>query len=480
MTRKTRRLIFYIFLVLFVVLAFIIILYAQGYNFNWQKKSLVVTGAFYFKSHPKEADIYINEEHEGKTNKFIKRLAPKEYFVKISKTGYHDWQKVLEIESKLVTKAENILLTKTQPLINKIADYNVKDLFFSNDSKEAAFLTTPSPALHLITFTDNTDRQIYPASSTEKGEGFVSSIPNLGDLSRILWSPDNKELLLSFSNNRYYVLDFRNQPKIKIIDLNNLIKVLSEYKIYNVEDLLFHPQNPNKIYFYSGGSLYFVELNNSSPYKSLLSPPLISGILTYTIHNNEILYIECFDGEYSPTKKFCESYRTNFEVSTFKKNFSIPTFELGQITIINDKILIINNSLYLFEFQTQVLKKIVENVEEISFSENERKLLWRTKNEIGVIWLEGELQQPPRYQYEIEIVVKGLEQINRAAWCSKTNEHIIFVVGDEIKITELDSRDKRNTVDVYSIKKPVIFFNKWNNKIYALSEKQFFEIDMTL
>jgi len=55
MTKKIRRLIFYIFVFLFFILAIAILLYAQGYNFDWQKKSLVLTGVFYFKSFPEKS-----------------------------------------------------------------------------------------------------------------------------------------------------------------------------------------------------------------------------------------------------------------------------------------------------------------------------------------------------------------------------------------------------------------------------------------
>jgi len=97
MTRRVRRFIFYIFLGLFIILAFVVVLYAQGYSFDWQKKSLVATGAFYFKSYPEKAKIYLDNEYKGKTNKFIKRLIPKKYDIKISKPGYHDWKKTLVI-----------------------------------------------------------------------------------------------------------------------------------------------------------------------------------------------------------------------------------------------------------------------------------------------------------------------------------------------------------------------------------------------
>ena len=446
MTKKIRRFIFYTFLALFIILAFIIILYAQGYSFDWQEKSLVITGAFYFKSYPKEAEIYINNDFKGKTNKFVKRLLPKEYDIKISKLGYYDWQKTLQVESKLVTEAKNILLTKKNPLINQVlpagrqgTNYNVKQLSISNDRKKIIYLTdravkeiNPTQqkiadpreiptyskfALRLLDLTKNTDIQIN------------SSIPNLKNLSGISWSSDNKKLLLSLPYGQYYILDLsiqgwsasgRENP-LKIIDFNNLIKIASNYKIYRIEKSLFHFQDPNKVYFLFNNNLFLADLTNVSPPISL-SP----NILTYSLTENKILYIQLTD-------HFL--YKMNLDGSNKQKIAEIP-----------------------------------KNTQEIQLSDDNKKILWRTKNEIGVIWLEEK-------EYETEIIIKTSNEISQVIWHLKTNQHVIFVVGNEVKITELDGRDKRNTVDIISIDNPSVYLNKWNKKLYILSKEQLFEIE---
>jgi len=489
MIRRIRRFIFYIFLILFVILTLVIILYAQGYSFDWQTKSLVVTGAFYFKSHPKEANIYINNEYRGETSKFIKRLVPKEYDVKISKPDYYDWEKTLKISSKLVTEAKNILLVKKNTVKTLTAE-NVKYFSTSNDQKKIIYLTDKTakeidpaqqkiadpreiPAysqfsLRLISLDDNTDIQIYPSLLAKNGR-LIPSLPNLNTLLDIFWFPNNKKILLSFSNDRYYILDLENQSKVT--DLNNLIKASSNYKIYSIKNLSFHPQDSNKLFFLANNNLFITDLTNDGK----LPASIISDISAYTIYNNEILYV-----------KYPNFYKRNLEGLSFKKIFDIPFFEPKQtITIVDDNALIINNDLYLFNSQTQVLEKIAENVKEINFSKNEKKLLWRTENEIGVIWFEKNSEQPFRKKYEIEIVMKALVEINQAIWHLKTNEHIIFVVDNTIKITELDGRDKKNTVDIF-IDLPTqtgenlqIFYNEKNEKLYVLSKEKLFELKFT-
>lgn len=463
MTHRTRRCIFYIFLFLFVVLASTIILYAQGYNFDWQKKSPVITGAFYFKSYPKEADIYINNKYEGKTTKFIKRLPPGEYDIKISKQDYSDWQKTLAVKSKLVTEAQNIILVKKLSTPNLITDNNIKYLTFSPDKKEVIYLTDSLviPALRLIDLTNNTDIQIYPAIASKK-TGYAASLPSLNNLSDILWSPNGERLILSFANNNSYILNLKNP--IEIIDIYNLIKILSNYKLYSIENLSFHPQNSDRIYFYFKNNLYFIEINNSNPSNSLISSSIVYNILTYAIYNDKILYIDT-NGEF---------YKTSLDGLSFKKIFDIPVFNSEQsIAIINDEILAIDRNLYLLNSQAQVFDKISENIEKIILSSDRKKILWRTQNEVGIMWLEPELGQVPRSRYETE-VIKTAKDISQAIWYTKTDQHIIIVAENKIEITELDNRDTRNTEDIIMIQNPRVFYNEINDTFYILSNEKLY------
>ena len=93
MTKRSRRIIFYFLLLLFIILAPSIIFYALGYNFDFDKKIFIATGGIYLKSYPSNAETYINDKFSGETSKFIKRLLPKIYEIKITKEDYYSWQK---------------------------------------------------------------------------------------------------------------------------------------------------------------------------------------------------------------------------------------------------------------------------------------------------------------------------------------------------------------------------------------------------
>jgi hypothetical protein len=98
-----------------------IIVYALGYSFDFEEKTIVPTGAIYLKSYPSGAEIYLDDKPKGKTNRLMGRLIPKAYEVKVTKEDYHSWGKTLSVKEGLVTKFDTILLVPFNPKILLVA-----------------------------------------------------------------------------------------------------------------------------------------------------------------------------------------------------------------------------------------------------------------------------------------------------------------------------------------------------------------------
>ncbi len=478
MSKRTRRIIFYIFLFFFLVLAIVTILYALGYTLDWQNKSLVITGAFYFKSSPKGADVVINGKDYNKTNRFIKRILPNKYSIDLSIPGYNNWHKTLNVWPGLVTEAKHILLIPKNLEPKQVTDYSVRKFYISAHGKRAIYLTDEAEekttssltysrlALRLIDFSTKIDNQVYPSLIDDNGISFL--FPDLSALSNVLWSLDNKKVILTFLDNNCYILDLEQENKI--INFRNMVYPLltkqTDNPSYIISNLNFHPEDPNKIYFLTDNTIYLINVSEKKLVK------VISDVLTYVIDENKILYLSQSNGSL---------FQTNFEVSFFEEIFEFPVFKIKEkINIINNRLAIIDDKLYFFEPETKIFRKIGDQVEQIAFSENKEKLFWRTPNKIKVIWLEQDLEQPIRERYNIELILESLDNINQAVWLYKTNRHIIFTTEDEVRITELDGRGTRNTIDIGSFEQPQLFFNEFNDYLYILSQKTLYKINMDI
>jgi len=320
MTFRTRRIILTGTILFFIIAAPTALLYSYGYSFDWQKKKVVLTGGFYFESLPKKANVYLDDKLKNKTPVFIKRLLPKEYQIKITKNGYHSWQKNLRIESKLVTEAKNILLIPLNPEIRIIDE----------------------------------------------------ALP----------------------------VDFSLEEFIQIEESNNV----------------FYIQKPSYV-------LYKTDKENSFQEQISLTPLSIN-------HQYEIF-----------------------------------TSINEQITALDE-----NKQLYLLNPETKTFQLINQNVQGLQFS-NDNKLLYFTPSEIWVYYLNRENNQQ-------ELITRLSQEIKQAIWYNKTNEHIIFSVGQNIKITELDGRNGRNTNDLIELNFNQMAYSEENELLYLIKNKQLLSISL--
>ncbi len=116
MTRKFRRFIFLIFTIFFVISSIIVILFAQGYRFNFNSLKIVKTGGIFIKTSTDGAKIYINDKYVESTSGILSHsvlisgLTPENYNVFVYKENYYPWNKTVEVKNGIVTELNNIIL----------------------------------------------------------------------------------------------------------------------------------------------------------------------------------------------------------------------------------------------------------------------------------------------------------------------------------------------------------------------------------
>lgn len=141
MTKRRRTILFYLSVILFVVAAPTLILYSQGYRYDFEKNKLVQTGGLYFKVAPRGAQVFLNGALKDETSLFgnsllIKNLIPKTYNIEIKKQGYHPWQKNLQVSEKHVTEAKNITLFPENTIFQKLTATTTPDILYSATSSD--------------------------------------------------------------------------------------------------------------------------------------------------------------------------------------------------------------------------------------------------------------------------------------------------------------------------------------------------------
>jgi len=306
MTRKTRRFIFYAFLFVFLIIVPMIVFYASGYSFDWEKKTLVATGGIYLKSLPSRAEIYIDNKPKGSTAKLIKHLLPKIYEISVIKDGYYPWKKNLTAEPQLVTKAKNILLVPFNPKISLVATGSeVYDQFADREENNPYFiygsnlyrtrdlkLLVKSIANYVIykdgiIYLDNATGKIFELDLTtlKSAQMFDQVFPSLNK-GKWIMSNDNKKLLCQKDKSVEILwLDeftansvLRRKGDIEKIDFGE-----------KINQVIWYPRTDEHLIVAGENSIIITELDSRPPRNSNTFITTENPKILYDF-NNKILY----------------------------------------------------------------------------------------------------------------------------------------------------------------------------------------------
>ncbi len=314
MTRRTRRIIFFLFLMAFIVLAPLITLYAWGYSFDWEEKTIVATGGIYLKSYPSGAEIYINDKLRGKTNKFIRRLVPKLYEIKIAKDDYHPWQKNFLVEPRLVAKANNILLVPFNPKISLITkdeeDYSEIYSSLKNPDKEKTYFLSKntlydlndSPAIAIasnvlnytiykngILYLDSFTGKIYELNLTslESAPFFEQVFPSFNQGKWIISSDDKK--LLCQKDQSVEILWLEEVINNSIIrEKGDIEKIYFEQA---VKDVIWYPKTNSHLIISTNDSILITELDNRPPRNTIAFLTTPSPEIQYNAKSETLYFL---------------------------------------------------------------------------------------------------------------------------------------------------------------------------------------------
>src|SRR3989344_378214 len=152
MTLKARRIIYIIFILIFLLAAPAILLYTAGYNYNFKKGSLLKTGVLLIDAKPTDAHFQIDgRNYDNKLPARISNLKPKDYDVHVLRDGYFGWRKTLTIGSGETVYATNILLPK-QSTPNLIFETPISQALFLEKGNQFILVAPKGKEIQIILF----------------------------------------------------------------------------------------------------------------------------------------------------------------------------------------------------------------------------------------------------------------------------------------------------------------------------------------
>lgn len=271
MQKRTRTVLFAIYLLIFFLAAPSTILYSQGYRFDFGQKRITQTGAVYVKVLPRGAEVYLNGKLRDKTSLLdssllVENLLPGKYEIEIRKNGYHPWSKTLLVRAKEVSEAKHVTLfpqntnlefiTKEEKEIaiiiadieNKkpaempenLKGVDFKDFSLSPDKKRVVYFTDHEIAVLFL-------EDQYDLGQKQGGTIFLNRFSEKID--GAVWL--NNYYILFNAGNSLKITEIDNRDRFNMIDLleikspnlywakdSKLLYIISEDKLYKAASLL--------------------------------------------------------------------------------------------------------------------------------------------------------------------------------------------------------------------------------------------------
>ncbi len=477
MTLKTRRIIFYSFLFLFIVTGLGTVFYSQGWRIVAENCQIVKllncsiefqkTGAIFIETKPKGVIIKIDgktfQDKSGliQSGTLITNLSPKSYVVKIKKDGYLSWQKNLRVEPALVTEILNIILVPSPVKKDLISIPKPVNDFWLSDQQKIVFKTNES-----LYYWSNS-----PLSKL-KGDEVID------------WDKNNNKIVLKDSKGQnYYLYDLNNLSKT--LNLSVLFGNLKKGEVIN--EVKFHPFDANKLIIKNKNSLYLLD-----PVRLNSETVTEESLLAWTVKNPNIYYIK----ETKNLKLKTENYhlaffnlilKTENLLAELPNQLINPAASGLKIEVAGNKIAILadNGGLYIFNQKNRDLKQIAHSAKKFIFSPDRKKIAFLDENrQLNIYFLEefkGGINKKEGDVISLNIYKDNAALIVNDIFWYKDSYHLFvdYIAPAGSASIDFIEIDDRPPINKYSLFEGVsnFYYEPISNRLYFTQENNLYFVE---
>lgn len=137
------------------------------------------------------------------------------------------------------------------------------------------------------------------------------------------------------------------------------------------------------------------------------------------------------------------------------------------------KFSLLDGILYLYNKDQKKYEKFFEQLKGFELSPDSKKIAYFSDNEIWTVYLENTNEEVNKKAGENSLLIRLSEKITDCLWLD--SNHVAFNANGALKISELDTRDRLNIVDLAQIKNAIgnrqekIFWNGNEKRMYILT-----------
>ncbi len=450
MIHRHRTVVFFLFVATFFVTTGSVLFYAYGYRFSIERGIFIYTGSLSLKTNIETVAIQIDgapipEKKLGLLNNSIQiaGLNPGEHFVEVSAPGYLPWSKKIVIQSGLTTEFWNIFLSEE--------NYEQTPVL----ATEQTIKMFPAPNGLFATVKKNDTRysvEVLDIGAEENEEVFATTeavfLPALE--SNIEWSPESHKLIIPLTK--------EGQPFYVITTLKTNESIILNDVVENggpVSAPRWDATTRDFLFFLRGDTLYRLDTQNLNGTGVAPAEVVTEHISAYELSGDNLYFLDSLDGIVYKINGHGDR-DTPKAITTLPVTIN-PQSPYSLIVYDDTRLSVIEESTGTFTVfnkkASPTLRTLGTGVKSLQYSDDGKKLLFFTDNEISVYFNQDWEAQPARAKDSIVQVGRFSLPIKNVQW-SEDYEHVLFSLGKNVKMIELDNRDRRGISDLLTLENP--------------------------
>ncbi|NTW14378.1 MAG: PEGA domain-containing protein [Candidatus Moranbacteria bacterium] len=445
---RLHNVLFWILLAAFTVTTSGVLFFTFGYRFSFERGIFVYTGSIMIKSNPRAVTVSIDGQPVPKSRIdnvnqtiHIPGLNPGEYLVRVEAPGFQSWEKNVTVQSGISTEFWNIVLARNDYQKTAIMEGPIQKAFFSTlERKFAIAETSPGGGIRIVVLdqTKGTSQQVY------ENDDFVF---NEDDQENIEWSPDGTGLLVPLHDRKTdehteFVVNLKTGEGTDLRTYSGL---------QSPHDARWNPTDNRSFFVLSGTSFYLVHTGETDETKR--SEVKLENVSSFDLSGKVLFFIGTQSDEIFQAALDGWTFRTEPITGTIP---GIRKFVHPKLTVYDRKRVVVydrGGDGYLLNddggFEPALIP-LGPGIKGVQFSDDGKKLLFFTENEISVVFTHKWEVQPYRQSGEIIQIARFSTPVSYPQW-AKDYEYVLFGLGKELKTAELDHRNRRNITTVTAL-----------------------------
>lgn len=265
-------------LAVFVIATFIIF-FVMGFRFNLSDGRIEQYAFLQYASSPSGASVSVDGQKIGSTTPTKSSIPEGKHNIVISRDGYKDWTKTVDVKSGTITWLNYALLVPQKLDVESVVKY--EGLYDSLASIEGQkILTQDSSSQATFGLVDVASDQaknskiVIPA--TIYSQSGVAGVKHVFTMNR--WDDGGRYVLIK------HVYD--KSTEWLVFDTQDVSRTKNITKLFNIsfESIYFSGTSGNTLYALDGGDIRKLDLSAET-----ISKPLVSNVLNFSLYNDKVI-----------------------------------------------------------------------------------------------------------------------------------------------------------------------------------------------